>query len=183
VKRTKPRDPAQGIAAAVPPLKRAIAECVGAWTARFERVPTARELIEAFEVVLAAAADELVEDAAAASATFLPKAASRRPLSPTDPSQISVKLGAWYGLDRVELTLAAPRSGELKCVLEPAGDIVLVDYWRTSAYPNPTDEETRLYLARHAIPAWRARRQLGPFARARFRAFDSLVDPIELALR
>jgi hypothetical protein len=182
VTRGKRKDPADGIAAAVAPLLRAIAECVEGWRSQFDRPPTAHELVTAFEVVLAASADDLVEDAEATRATFSPPSAKGDPLDITFPSRITVKLASWYGLDQVELAFDAPRSGSLRCICEAAGDTVLVDFWHETAYPRPTEDDARAYLVRHAIPAWSAQRKLGPFSRARLRSFDGLGDPIDVEL-
>jgi hypothetical protein len=154
----------------------AIATCTRGWQDRWKRPPTTRELVHAFEVCLAASADEYVADPGAARELFLPTTPPAK-LTPAFSCKVT-----WPDAMTIELTLVPPRNGSLRCMLEATKDGVLfVDYW-VSIYPEPpTDADIRRYLAKHAVAAWQAKHPQ-PLTRAIIRSVQSLADPVELAL-
>ena len=153
----------------------AIATCVRSWREAFGRPPSARELVHAFEVCLAARADHYVVDPAAARELFAPAQPPAK-LTPAYSSKVS------WRADQLELTLAPPRSGSLRCLFDAKDGVLSIDYW-VSIYPaSPTAADCRRYLARHAVAAWRERYPGHAVHHARFRAIESLVDPVDVAL-
>jgi hypothetical protein len=153
----------------------AIATCVRGWRDAFDRAPNAGELVHAFEVCLAAGADDYVADPAAARELFSPTRPPAK-LTPAYSSKVS-----WQN-NVLTLELVPPRSGSLRCMFEVKDDVLAIDYW-VSIYPTaPTDADCRRYLTRHAVAAWRERHAGHVVSRARLRAIESLADPVDVEL-
>jgi hypothetical protein len=153
----------------------AIATCVRGWRDAFERPPYAGELVHAFEVCLAASADDYVADPVAACELFSPTRPPAK-LTPAYSSKVS-----WRD-DHLTLELVPPRYGSLSCVFEAKDQLLAIDYW-VSIYPQPpTDTDCRRYLMRHAVSAWRERNPRTVVSRVRLRAIESLADPVDVEL-
>ena len=167
-------------------LQLAIAKCVTGWRDRFDRSPTAYELVHAFEVVLAADPDDYVADPEAARTAFTPPAKpTALPKASTVRVDLQTQHRSWGGLDFADVWLGQKGSqgaGELRCLFEHAGDILIVDYWVSIYTELPLASAIHDLLLARAVPAWLFEHPDQHPTRARFRAFELLVDPVELAI-
>jgi hypothetical protein len=172
-------------AAAIARFAAAISGCAEGWRERWERPPTAKELVHPFEICLVSSVENLVSDPDDATAILFParpapEEPERKRLRPTDfevtfhgPDPDEKKL------EGAAVTLTGGKYPSLEVLLEHAGDLITVD---VSNRGGLTPSEIRSVVTARLVPRFVTLRNLKGVKRVLLRPLEGLADPEEVSL-